>query len=353
MRNIVIKLHVDVDVALKNNQLYAGDCDYQISEDLLGELSDAEKETMLKWCALDDYDKSKNWPRLEVLEATKEAIIAAIKTEHEARVKELAEKEAQTAKTKAEYNALLAGPMEAILRYSDACDIGTRWSTRVPYKHQHDELYIRASNEAERRNNIERCAAFEAIENAGIEDAVVENADGKWVTRYYPISWYSSSATHKAAAAEAERRNAALEAEHTKIKKEFVDEFGTESQQERFVAGMLPVDELLALARERHLPNLPTYDKLQARDVAHKDDCERCCDGEVAFDSAELDDSLTEKEWEKIKGIKQELEIYQPLETTVRVHNAECTICDASTYRLGVRAVKRWAGHIISREYAV
>jgi len=82
MQQIIIKLKIDLATAIMAGRLSAGTCEYRVDSALLSQLSDAEKCTMLKYCALSNNTIAQGGDRLEVVSDECDVVVAAIKAEH-------------------------------------------------------------------------------------------------------------------------------------------------------------------------------------------------------------------------------------------------------------------------------
>lgn len=82
MQQIIIKLKIDLATAIMAGCVSAGDCEYRIDAVLLEKLTDAEKRTMLKYCALSSDATARFGDRLEVISDNCDVVVAAIKAAH-------------------------------------------------------------------------------------------------------------------------------------------------------------------------------------------------------------------------------------------------------------------------------
>lgn len=141
-------------------------------------------------------------------------------------------------------------------------------------------------------------------------------------------------------------------------KREMVDQHGTQNQIERYYAGMLPEEELLALARNAlfaPLASFRRYSKLQPGDVKHSDDC---FEGPVRFFTREAADGISGDEWRDYRRIQDALEeawrsMPRDIATKIEVveHVGLCSMCDKEAIRRAASVRIEWAGHELVREY--
>jgi len=142
------------------------------------------------------------------------------------------------------------------------------------------------------------------------------------------------------------------------------------SMQERHAAGVLPQEELEALALDTFLPLgiAEEYVRLDSDDVKHSD--EATCYEPVKFRSLTYTGWYTAEQWEILKETKaavasfvkrapwpgvHRLANYNELKAEVREHNAWCpdNDCVGDTYRYGYRLTLEWAGMALVRELAL
>lgn len=144
---------------------------------------------------------------------------------------------------------------------------------------------------------------------------------------------------------------------------------GTDNQRERHTAGVLPEDELLALARGELYKPLNAWTRwknrdLHAREVRHEDSCAGAeqlvkyrtlggpamppMDGNAWNRLGELRHAVNEiaaHEWLTRSHAKVDVQVTR--------HEAYCTRCNKVAVRYAVRVAIPWAGHTLVREYAL
>lgn len=139
---------------------------------------------------------------------------------------------------------------------------------------------------------------------------------------------------------------------------------GTANQRERWAAGVLPDDELCALAREVLFApfangRLVRWMKIRPRDLEHR---APGCQGEIIFTTGPCVD-LRHGEWERYKQIEAVCQTANQHEWTVRsgeafglekrFHVAECSGCGGKLALPTVIVRVSWAGRVLSREFAL
>lgn len=147
---------------------------------------------------------------------------------------------------------------------------------------------------------------------------------------------------------------------------------GTKNQQERFAAGLLPEDELLALARAELFRPFDGYrrwakdTKVRASEIRHKRDCEEASDPmtsdeAIVFETC-LAGDLTHDEWEVYREMgcaRDEAAKHPWLASMASVviepiaHFATCTVCQGEASRMSVKIIIEWAGRKLTREYVL
>lgn len=146
-----------------------------------------------------------------------------------------------------------------------------------------------------------------------------------------------------------------------KAEREFVKAHGTDNQCERWMAGLLPEDELLAIVRAaafRPFSEFLRWKKLEASDVRH----ERDCSGpDVRFVTDEPG-SLTHDEWAQFKKITLAISRANngPLDklgvkaiVTLVEHIGRCNNCAAEAFGRAANIRIEWLGRPLSREYTL
>jgi hypothetical protein len=135
---------------------------------------------------------------------------------------------------------------------------------------------------------------------------------------------------------------------------------GNLNQMERHLAGLLPDDELLTLARGVLFAPFTAYKrwiKLSPGDLMHR----RGCRGVVSFTTHSAPD-LTAEEWSRYKTIRDAvhaanggvLKPYGALgEVELVEHVGTCAPCGAECSARSVSIRIEWAGRPLSREYSL
>lgn len=359
MAQVKIRITVPVCEALIRGKTDAGDMELLVSRMLL-ELLPADHVALLaEYCGPDRQPLR----RLVCESADEQGVMAALRREDSER-REKARAEAREIEVEEERTAaLLAGPVDDLMRLYPDNPSGARWAIRdnLPAS-----VRSRAIAEATARNDVEREAAINVEMAKPVDVHVVERDDGQWVERLPCDNIYAirRSVVHERALAECIRRNEALLAKYKKQEREIVDARGTTDQHERYLAWLLPEQELLELARDVLLPDLPRYERMEAADAEHESDCSLPIKPNIEFDSGQYTGGLTAGEWDVVKKIRAACAVCSScgevfavcgdkIETEIRYHHATCGACNRTTQRLTVKATMKWAGRIIGREYAV
>ena len=157
---------------------------------------------------------------------------------------------------------------------------------------------------------------------------------------------------------------------------------GTENQRDRYTNGVLPYEELLALARAELFKvfDAPRWRPLSYTVVAHKGDVitigppKSYCRGRVdiastllyATDQTVPSTAIDHDAWERYRHVLRACEFLRtdhswmiglPPTSSVRSavykHTARCVECDAEVTKLSVRVIIPWADHKLTREYAL
>ena len=151
-----------------------------------------------------------------------------------------------------------------------------------------------------------------------------------------------------------------------RIERQFIQAYGSENQYERFMAGLLPDDELFALVR-RHL--FAPFDgefkrwgrgsgRLSVFDVRHEP---TCSGGEIRFFTQDVG-SLTHDEWSIFKKITIAVSRENNgslhaaglvAQVTPIEHVGRCTVCGAEVHGRAAHIRIEWAGRPLSREYTL
>ena len=142
---------------------------------------------------------------------------------------------------------------------------------------------------------------------------------------------------------------------------------GTENQRERYAAGMLPEDELLALARGELFKPFDGFKrwgkdtKVRAFDIRHRSPCVLTRESDINFEVTQAGE-LTHDEWVVYKQIGEARDyasrhawlagissvVIEPL-----AHFATCPACDAESTRMSAKVTIEWAGRKLVREYVL
>jgi hypothetical protein len=158
------------------------------------------------------------------------------------------------------------------------------------------------------------------------------------------------------AAALADARNARETAEHRATVDAWLAAHGTASQRARSAEGLLDEHELLGAVRAYVFAGfaaLPRYVRMVARDHAHDD----ACAGEAVKFEVDGLTTLTAEQYEVLAQLRLAVTTAPiPLNIELRRHKAWCNGCEGSDdVRTcdGALVSGQWAGHALSREYAL
>lgn len=152
-------------------------------------------------------------------------------------------------------------------------------------------------------------------------------------------------------------------------------EHGTPNQRERWAAGLLPEDELLALARAelfKPLEGTRRWRKIEVSHVRHRGEaCHAQLLGDmtpaIRFESADMNATpaaaLSHEQWEAFKVVRDHVVVMQmhewlrrsggSAEVQCQIHRATCTACHQVTERTSAIVRVTWAGRVLVREYAL
>jgi hypothetical protein len=142
--------------------------------------------------------------------------------------------------------------------------------------------------------------------------------------------------------------------------RKFLELHGTENQMERHLAGLLPEDELLGLARNvlfSPFSGFKRWIKLSPADLMHR----RGCRGNVSFTTYSAPD-LTADEWARYKTVRDAVSVassdaLKPYDVEIGVDLVEHVgVCEACANECSARSVSiriEWAGRPLSREYSL
>jgi hypothetical protein len=150
------------------------------------------------------------------------------------------------------------------------------------------------------------------------------------------------------------------DAQNAKLAARLLEQRGTASQRERWAVGLLPEDELLALARDvLFAPFAPfaRWRKLMSSDIVHR---QTCNGGTVTFSTRQPAD-LSAEEWAILKKITTAATagkaLFREHGTTATVdlveHVGSCFKCKAEVFGRSASVRLEWAGRPLSREYAL
>lgn len=150
---------------------------------------------------------------------------------------------------------------------------------------------------------------------------------------------------------------------------------GTANQQERYAAGLLPEDELLAIARtelfkpfellaQQGVKRWNKDTRVRLNEIRHERSCEERNDTSpeaILFESCQAGE-LTHGEWETYRIFQKHRDIAaaHPWLATVNgvvlepiAHFATCSVCQAEASRMSVKVTVHWAGRALVREYVL
>lgn len=149
---------------------------------------------------------------------------------------------------------------------------------------------------------------------------------------------------------------------------------GSENQRERHMAGVLPDDELTALARTELFKGFGEFRRWAGRDRAgmrfalkHKTSKANPTPCVVNQEAIELEtDDATElgpDEWNTLKRIQSTVQAMKdhpwihrgncPVSIVSSTHWATCQICKSEMFRSSVKVTIHWAGRELTREYSL
>ena len=149
-----------------------------------------------------------------------------------------------------------------------------------------------------------------------------------------------------------------------RIEREFVQAYGTENQAERWMAGLLPEDELLSLVRWElfaAFAGFPRWVKLEGTDLRHSRSCPSGGYGSVSFSTCKPS-TLTHNEWAIFKKITAAVSAANNgsltrygVQATVELveHVGKCNSCDGELAGRAASIRIIWAGRPLSREYTL
>jgi hypothetical protein len=138
----------------------------------------------------------------------------------------------------------------------------------------------------------------------------------------------------------------------------------TDNQRERYAAGLLPEDELLAIARAELFKPFDGFKRwrtgsgVKSEDVRHDRDCQ---DRTVIFETTQAGE-LSHDEWSMYRTIgearnKSALHSWFTESAAVTIepltHWATCTSCKGEAARSSVKVSVQWAGRVLVREYSL
>jgi hypothetical protein len=154
---------------------------------------------------------------------------------------------------------------------------------------------------------------------------------------------------------------------HTELEAAAV-RLGTQNQQERFAANLLPEEELLGLARavlfepfSLGITPWGTKTRVQVNDVKHHKDCAVGDGSDVVFDTTQAGE-LNHDEWERYREfmrIRDRAALHPWLDSPQAVtlepiaHFATCRHCEGEACRMSVKVTIEWAGRKLVREYVL
>jgi hypothetical protein len=148
---------------------------------------------------------------------------------------------------------------------------------------------------------------------------------------------------------------------------EFVATSGTEDQQERHLAGVLPQSEIDELAQSmlfKSFRGCPEYVRKQASDVIHDthdgdggydcgyDECDRAT---IGWSSGRVSKpELNSTQWAALKAVRQVVaDAGWPIDVDVVNHTAALSCRCLDPEWLSARVTITWAGHVYKRHYAI
>lgn len=147
-----------------------------------------------------------------------------------------------------------------------------------------------------------------------------------------------------------------------RAKREMIEQHGDKNQKERYYAGLLPEEELLAVARRvlfAPMSQFRRYSKIVERDIKHDDTCG--VGAPVQFFTREVADGISGQEWHDYRKLHdvvtaswQEMPSGTHAVVTIVEHVGHCLDCNhRETVRRAAGVRITWAGHELVREYAL
>lgn len=142
-------------------------------------------------------------------------------------------------------------------------------------------------------------------------------------------------------------------------RRKLIESHGTTNQLERYLAGLLPDDELHALARGvlfAPFAGFRRWIKLAPADLMHR----RGCRGDVTFRTQEVED-LEADEWSKFKDVRDVLFANDGIlrannahgKVEIVEHIGQCSLCGNECSARAAAVKIDWAGRPLSREYSL
>lgn len=133
---------------------------------------------------------------------------------------------------------------------------------------------------------------------------------------------------------------------------DWVAEFGTQNQKERFEANLFPREEAVEAMKNYTFAsldaNFPPYQRIESKEIP--------CECEYSDESCEIDfetetlETVTETQWELMKKIK---EIVPEADVAIRKHVGKRSECYKTLTRLGLYVKIQNGGFLFNKEYAV
>ena len=321
---LTLKVSISATTAIRNGRANAGSTEVPLSDDVIAQLSAAEREVLIFALGDKGLPLQKRFGGCDVpdiLEASAEAVVA-------------------------------------YLRSCVAADAALASARKVT---DEQEKLARAERIAEQNAALMVFSLLPVSERVTESGGSIKCVSSPWCEEFLPgmrelrlkIEQENKLETNRLVAARDLRIE--LEADLRRVSVDaWVNEHGSHSQQERWKAGLLPQTELLSLARDevfKPFEGLSRYRRLLRSDVRHHEACEA---HEATFGVDGLE-AASPEQFEVIKVLRQIIKNIPGAQLALRKHYVFCPEdqCPGSTYRASALVSATWHGHEISREYAL
>lgn len=362
-----MKLYVFVDpaAALRRGETCAGNQFVVVDAPLLQALTPDQREAMIPFIS----DSLGPGPdrALHATGCDPASIRAALENVMAA---ELA-KAAAAREAELERERILRDPHDALELDQDG-EPGRRWSApfRTDPRLQDATIAGALRLAAFERNRAEWLARGAELLSGGVEALVAESPGGCPVFAPAMTVHYNAapmgvdekqSAAFAAADAERGRRRQAarmakeaaearLEAEHRESERRLLAEHGTQSQRERWEAGVLPGNELREVAHGVLFVPLEGFERSKKVLVRCPDECVQ---QNIYSESEDWSGPYTHDEWETVRALKAAAARVPGASFGVCRKIRRCRECGEKRSMLAGRVAAQWAGRELVREYRV